>query len=43
MKALAAFGRLDENGFPLNDFRRADFTSHPQPFGREPNGWFHRD
>jgi hypothetical protein len=43
MTALPAFGHLAEKGFPLNDFRRADFTSHPQPFGREPNAWFERD
>jgi hypothetical protein len=43
MTALAASGHLAENGFPLNDFRRADFTSPPQPFDREPNAWFDRD
>jgi len=37
MTALVAFGHLPEKGFPLNDFRRADFTSRPQSFGHEAN------
>ena len=43
MTALVDLGQSAEKSSWFSNLDTADFTSHAQAFGHEPNAWFDRD